>query len=171
MLSPVSSLITVSLLVFSLWIAAGFELLMKPELSSNQSALSSSLASRFERGVRLDIPPNQMVGVDALLEGAIAAAQEIKFLAVVDHRGCVLYWAGVGRNEVEVVVARFSQVARSGPAFVADCGRSVADERLREVTATAGELMGERRMSPRTSSPLRQSKMATWLSGGLIGYR
>lgn len=118
---------------------------MRPELHRNQLAVSSSLASRFERAIDIGIPLHELVGVDDLFENAIAASGEIKFIAVVDRRGCLLSQAGIDRSAVEAVVAGFSRAMRSGPAPGADCSGAAtdADEQPQVETVPAGTRSGE----------------------------
>jgi len=127
LIATVVTIVTLTLLLYTLWIGANFERMIRPDLETKQGALSQALAARIERAVDLGIPLAAMVGVDEALDRAIAADGETEFLIVSDRSGAVLYRAGVEAAQAQAIIARLDRAVPS-PAIVLRSGDGTGQE-------------------------------------------
>ncbi len=112
-------LLLVALTAISLYSLSQFEHDLVPEMDRKAAAVGESLAADIVRAVDYGVPPNALKGMGPFLAAGMEGHPEIRYLAVCDGEGAVLYHAGAA---VDGVLAHFRAVAAGGAA--AD-GRSV----------------------------------------------
>jgi MFS family permease len=78
-----------------------FEQGMIPEMDRKAAAIGRDLAAQVERAVGYGIPLGQLVGVDDFFAPVLRANPELRYLAVTDADGRVLYLNGAERDELQ----------------------------------------------------------------------
>lgn len=78
-----------------------FERGMIPEMDRKAGAIGRDLAAQVERAVGYGIPITQLVGVDEFFAPVLRANPEVRYLAVTDADGRVLYINGATREDLE----------------------------------------------------------------------
>jgi MFS family permease len=78
-----------------------FEQAMGPELDSKALAVGHDLSDQIERAVGLGIPIDKLVGVEEFFAPVLATNSELRYLAVTDSNGRVLFLRGADKAELE----------------------------------------------------------------------
>lgn len=87
--------------ILSLVALSDFEQGMIPELDRKAAAVGRDLAAQVERAVGYGIPIDRLVGMDEFFSPVLEANPEIRYLAVTDERGRVLFLKGADREALE----------------------------------------------------------------------
>lgn len=87
--------------ILSLWALSDFEQGMIPELDRKAQAVGRDLGAQVERAVGYGIPIDRLVGMDEFFSPVLEANPEIRYLAVTDERGRVLFLKGADRDVLE----------------------------------------------------------------------
>lgn len=85
----------------SLGALSDFEQGMIPELDRKAAAVGRDVAGQVERAVGLGIPLDRLVGMEEFLAPLLSANPEIRYLAVTDDLGRVLFLNGAERSVLE----------------------------------------------------------------------
>ncbi|MGE5516053.1 MAG: MFS transporter [Bacteroidota bacterium] len=95
-------LVLVTPLAFISFRAMGeFEQGMIPEMDKKAAAIGRDVVAQVTRAVSYGIPVDRLVGVDEFFTPVLAANPEIRYLAITDPTGRVLFIDGAGREELE----------------------------------------------------------------------
>ena len=78
-----------------------FEQGMIPEMDRKAAAIGRDVTAQVARAVGHGIPIDRLVGVDDFFRPLLGANPEIRYLAVTDPTGRVLFIEGAGRDELE----------------------------------------------------------------------
>lgn len=74
---------------------------LTPEMDKKAAIVGRDMAAQVERAVGYGIPIDRLVGVEDFFAPVMAANPEIRYLAVTDRLGRVLYLSGVAKDEIE----------------------------------------------------------------------
>ena len=88
------------------WFAVtGFERALEPQLGHKAGAVGRAIANQLEFVVDdLDIPPDELVGVDPFLDGILADNADIEYLIILDASSNVLFARGLSPDTLERVL-------------------------------------------------------------------
>lgn len=78
-----------------------FEQGMAPELDRKAAVVGHDLADQLERAVGYGIPVDRLVGVEDFFAPVLQANEELRYLAVTDAEGRVLFLSGAEASELE----------------------------------------------------------------------
>jgi MFS family permease/HAMP domain-containing protein len=78
-----------------------FEQGMIPEMDKKAAAIGRDVAAQVSRAVGYGIPVDRLVGVSEFFAPVLSANPEIRYLAITDPQGRVLFIEGAGRDELE----------------------------------------------------------------------
>ena len=88
------------------WFAVtGFERALEPQLGHKAGAVGRAIANQLEFVVDdLDIPPDELVGVDPFLDGILADNADIEYLIILDASSNVLFARGISPDALERIL-------------------------------------------------------------------
>ena len=88
------------------WFAVtGFERALEPQLGHKAGAVGRAIANQLEFVVDdLDIPPDELVGVDPFLDGILADNTDIEYLIILDASSNVLFARGISPDALERIL-------------------------------------------------------------------
>ncbi|MBC7951881.1 MAG: MFS transporter [Rhodospirillaceae bacterium] len=78
-----------------------FELGMNPEMDKKAAAIGRDVAAQVDRAVGYGIPVHKLVGVEEFFDPVLAANPEIRYLAITDKLGRVLFLRGAHKAVLE----------------------------------------------------------------------
>lgn len=90
-----------------------FERAMIPEMDKKAAAIGRDVAAQVQRAVGYGIPLDRLEGVDSFFQPVLNANPEIRYLAITDTRGEVLFLAGADASEL---APHYGKAASSGEA-------------------------------------------------------
>ena len=87
----------------------GFDREFDPQLHRKASAVGQSLSDQLSYAVAdLEIPSQELVGVEDYFETILSANNDIEYLALIDTSGSVLFVSGISMNEMNSIMASLS---------------------------------------------------------------
>ena len=87
----------------------GFDREFDPQLHRKASAVGQSLSDQLSYAIAdLEIPSQELVGVEDYFETILSANNDIEYLALIDASGSVLFVSGISMNEMSSIMASLS---------------------------------------------------------------
>lgn len=87
------------------WLAiSSSQLLLFPELARKSAAEAEQLRHKIDHAQKLGIPPDRLVGLDALYDGIRSSDHDIAFLGVTDASDRILYAYGIEATGLQAIV-------------------------------------------------------------------
>ncbi len=104
------------------WFALlGFEKELSPQLSQKAQAVGNAISSELAFAVgELNIPPDQLVGVEEYFDNYLQSNKDIEYLAIIDSSGKTLFVRGIDPQSINTILTELKSNRTGNSNFETD---------------------------------------------------
>ncbi len=106
------------------WFALdGFDQELEPQLHQKATVVGNALAEQFSYATEeLEIPVQNLVGVEEYFESVLLANDDIKYLSLIDASGKLLFVSGISRDAMNGIMRAIESDESQGDSFASAVG-------------------------------------------------